>query len=389
MGLEKILNNTTILQYLKITIDGFQIIRDDIISVEIKQDFKRFGIYGILKIKDSFDIRNNGEITFDGENQIIISMIDFLGDKSIRSFKILKIESIPYNERFKIYDFIFMDEITYLLNNTYISKGFYKKTSINAFKSYMDYLDIGTLLETDKLEIDIIDSVNVYDSFVVPQDRSVLNYFQYLFKQENIRMWQDRNSFNIKEIIPSSLSVLNDPNGDPIEYSNSVLNNTYMFKIHDTNETNNNINNTYINKPIEIISGFGNDKKIINETINLKDVYDDMKLNLVEMSGIQQTKGEKFSTFSTSSNSNQGNQKFDIFDNYITNNELEIAVAGSLKYSNIGNIVNVTLKGNPLYSDANSLNDETSSGKYFVTVVIDKIIGDKFIQKMILNRVDE
>jgi len=379
MGLEKILNDITILQYLKITIDGYEIVQDDIISIEIKQSLKIFGIHGKLKIKDSFDIRNNTEITFNGKNKLIISMIDFLGDISIRSFKIVTIESIPYNERFKIYDFTFIDEITYQLQNAFISKSF-TDTPINAFKMYITHLEIDKLLESDKLEKDIYDS-GTSQSFVVPQDRSVLNYFQYLFKQENIRMWQDRNSFHVKEIIPSSLEVLNDSNGEPIEYTNSTLNNTYMFKIHDTNETNN-IYKT--NKQIERIFSFDKGKIVSDETLNLTDIYDDMKLNLVDMSSIQQTIGERFNIDSFP---NQGNQKFDIFDNYIINNELEIAIPGSLKYSNICNIINVTLKGNPLYNDANSLNDMASSGKYFVSSVIDKIIGDKFIQKMILNRV--
>jgi len=383
--LEKIFNDSTVLRYLSIKIDDVEIVKDDIIALEIKQDFYEFGIFGSMKIKDSFDLFNNGLINFNGVNRITISMVDFLEQKSIRTYRIIDTKTNPDNDRFKILDFVFQDEISFILGNTYLSKGFTDKP-VNALKEYFTHLGIDDLVSTDVITYNLAD-VGTSRSFVIPQNVSVLDHFMYLLKHENIRLWQDRNGIYVNELVPSAMTPLENENGE-ILYTNKTLNNEYMFKIHDTAEFKNQSIHTNYNKPVETIYRYNYIKEVLNTTTNLTDELENFKLNSVksmDQSGLQQTIGTRLNT---QGDEHIGSQTYDLFDSYMNNNQLLIAVPGSFEFNNIGNVANIVLKGNPLYTKSDLENDELSSGKYFISKVSDRIIGDKMINKLTLSRVD-
>lgn len=385
MGVEKILNGSTILKFLSVKIGDVEIPQDEIIALEIKQDFYDFGIFGTLKIKDSFDLTNNGLIEFDGTNTITISTIDFLEHRSVRTYRIIANKVNPDTERFKILDFSFEDEITFILKNTYLSKGFTAKP-VDALKEYFTHLGIDDIVETDKISYNLAD-VGTSRNFVVPQNVSVLDHFMYLFKRENIRFWQDRKGIHVNRLVPSEMTPLEDSNG-VVEYSNKVGNNEYIFKIHDTQEI---INHTILTNsllPKETIYRYNYVKEIVDTTLNLTDEFENLKLNSnksFDNSDLQQTNGSKLVTqgyFET------GGQTYDLFDVYMNNNLLTIAVPGSLEFSNIGNVAEIVLKGNPLYAKSDMENNEFSSGRYFISRVSDRIIADKMINRLTLIRVD-
>lgn len=383
MNIEKILTNSTILRHYSIKIDGQEMIPDEIISLEVKNDFFNFGISGVLKIKDSFDLNNSGIVLFNSSNKLTISIQDFLQDKSYRTYVITSVNYEPADERFKIIDIHFVDEISYILNNTYLSKGF-NTTPIAAFKEYLTYLGIDDIVSSNKMIYDIEDT-STLQQFVVPQNTSVFEYFSWLFMQDNIRIWQDRATLHIKEVKPASLIPQNDANGNQIIYTNNTLNNEYIFKIHDfTEETNPTLLVNAIN-PISRVFRYNGEKKIIDTTINLNDMVSDLTLNTMDVSGLQRTVGEKYSTQSIFTT---GQQAHDLFSVYMRNNQVHIVIPGSVKYSNIGYVANVQFKGNPMYPKTQLEGDRLSSGKYFISAVSDRYIGDKLIQKLTLNRID-
>ena len=147
MAFEKIFHQNTVLKHLSIKIDGFEIMTDEIVSLELKSDFFNFGFTGSIKIKDSFDLNNGGKLLFTGKNKIVISMQDFLKDKVIRTYRITQMNAIQAGERFKVFDIQFMDEISFILKNAYIGKSF-TDTPVNAFKKYLTHLGIDDIIKT-------------------------------------------------------------------------------------------------------------------------------------------------------------------------------------------------------------------------------------------------
>ena len=383
MAFEKIFHPHTIVKHFSVKIDGFEIMTDEIVSLEIKSDFFDFGFTGTLKIKDSFDLNNSGKLLFTGKNTLTISVQDFLKDKSTRTYRITQMNATQAGERFKVFDIEFMDEISFLLKNAYIGKSF-TSTPIAAIKQYFTHLGIDDIIKKDKMSYDIIDT-STSQSFTVTAGESVFDFFKTIFRQDNIRMWQDRNTLHIKEVNPAEIKPLKDPNGDDLTYTNNTMNNEYLFKIHDMREDNNPSLEANLLKPVEKTFRFDGTKSIIDTTVNLNDAAKKMSMNTMDTSGLQQTIGAKFSKQATLET---GNQAYDVFETYMRNNNLSIVVPGSLKYSNVGASAKVLLKGNNMYNNTQLEGDTLSSGAYFIASVSDRIIGDKLIHKIVLCRLD-
>jgi len=383
MSFEKILNGTSILKNQKIMLDSMELISDDVLSMSFKQSFFDFGIVGSLKIKDTFDFNNNKLIELNGNNQLVVSLTDFLGNKSKRTYRIIDTIITPIQERFKVYEFLFVDEITFKLSNTYMSKSF-NETPVKAFQQYLTELKIDDLVTTDNMKYDIVDT-SKKDTFVVPQNESILDFFISRFKLENIRLYQDRYGIHIKEIVPSSLTVLKDKNDKDILYSNNTTNNEYVYKIHDFDEHKNSTAVTNSEKPLSTFFRHSTDKTVQNKTIDLVSEIDNFKLNTLDATKMQLTTGTRYETQSTTSTQNQ---TYELFDAYMNNNSISIAVNSDLLSSNICNVANLDFRGNISSADSSNKGDIMSSGKYFISAVSDRIIGDKLIHKIDVIRLD-
>jgi len=378
-----IFSNSSILKQCIVYIDGTEIISEDIVTFEIKQNIDTFGIYGTLKMKDTFDINNSGLFDLNGNNELEIFMADAFESESKRTFKITS-TNVGINERgFKVYEFSFVDVITFALQNTFISKSF-NASPVDAFSQYMTFMGIDEMLTNDDLTTDIVDTAEVVN-FVVPQNVSVLDYFLSVFKLENIRMWQDRYGIYVKEVIPSAMPISLDGSGGEITYTDNVSGNEYAYKVFERSEVKNDVVNTNDMYPIKKTFRFDGNKEILNITTNLIDEVDNFKLNTLDSSYLQLTDGEKLSF---QSNVTIGNQTFDLFNAYMKNNKMNIAIIGDLKRSNICYIVKTSFKGNINSVESSANGDVLTGGKYFVNAVSDRIIGDKIIQRLSLCRID-
>ena len=383
MSLEKILNGTSILKNQKLELDGVELIRDDVLSLEFHQDFFEFGITGSLKIKDTFDFNNSGLVTLNGDNQLVVSLTDFLGNKSKRTYRVIDTVVTPVQERFKVFEFVLIDEITFQLSNTFISKSFHD-TPVNALKQYFTELKIDDLLTTDNMKYDIIDTTSVAD-FVVPQNVSVLEFFVERLKLENVRMYQDRYGVHVKEVVPSKLKVLQDGKGKDILYSNDTLNNEYVYKIHDFQENKNRTGVTNSEFPKTTFYRHSTDKSIQDKSVDLSQEVDNFKLNTLDATKMQLTTGFKYNTQSSTSTLSQTYQLFDVM---MSNNSMQIAVNSDMLSSNIGNVANIEFRGNIVSADTTQKGDVMTSGMYFIGGVKDRIFGDKLIHKLMLVRLD-
>jgi len=381
MSLDKILNESSILTHLVISIDGKEFIPEDVISMEIRNELDSFALSGSIQIKDTYDLFNAKVVQPNGNNLITLSISDFFEQKSIRTFRIIDTKTDKVNGRFKLINFDFVDELSFQLNNTYLSKSF-NDTPIAAFQQYLTHLGIDQLLTKDKLVTDIVDT-STKQMFVVPQNISILEFFESKFKQDNIRIWQDRNGLNVKELslVQQPLNIPTTAN--PVLYTNNITNNLYKYKIHEYSEYRNRTVLTNSNYPLSRTYRYVTDKLILSKTLNLVDEISNLKLNTEDMSAIQLNSIPRFDTQSTIGTKIQ---QFELFDTFMHNNSISCVVSGDIKTSNVGNIANTEFLGNILYSDDNV--DTNSCGQYLIWGVTDRLVGDKLMQKLDLVRLD-
>lgn len=381
MSIDKIFNNSTILKGCIIYVDDVEIIVDDIIAFKFNHSLYELGMTGSIKFTDSFDIANK-LVNFNGTNKIKFRITDFLGTDFNKEFVIIGVMDTGVGERFKTIDLFFRDEISYKLSNTYLSKSF-TDTPINSFKKYLTHLGIDDIIKSTNLAYDIVDT-STSDTFVVPQNISVLEYFTEIFNSENIRIWLDRNQLHIKELIPSELTPLTYQNSKVV-YTNNTLNNDYVFKIHEYKMDKFMVQNLNQNRPIQRNFRYEFNKEIIDDTKNLKDVFADLKLNDLDVSDLQQTIGEQYNSqvaYATKLH------EFSLAETYLNNNIISIVIPGNFENTNVGSVVEIDLRGNIGFEESQLNGDVVNNGKYIITNTQDLLAGSKYTSKLTLKRLD-
>jgi len=382
LGFETLLDKKTVLKNITINIGTLEVLIDDIVTVELRHGIDDFGIFGHVAIKDTYDFNNSGLVDMNGDSLLQLSLTDFSGNKNKRTFRILKIEVEPTDDnRFKLYSFYIRDEISFILDNTYLSKSF-NKTPVQALSDCMTHLGIDAIANSDLLSTNIIDTTTV-DKFVIPQNMSVLSFFKNRLKEENVHIYQDRQSLNIKQIDLNNLVLNKNSQGQDILYSNNASNSQYLYLVHDYQQTKNDLTNVSSRTPVSRIFRFTQDKNILDVTKNHADVVGGLSLNthqpkfpnMSEKYKTQIVKGTKL-------------QDFDLFQSLIEVNTLDISVPGDVKNANAGTLINLDMKGNILNTDSMNKGDVNTGGKYLIKSVSDRIINDKLIHRYTIVRVD-
>jgi hypothetical protein len=384
MGIESILLDSTILKFLEVKIDDFKILQDEIASLEVKYNFFDFRIKGTIKFKDSFDMGNSGLVKVGNNNLITISAMDRGETKSFRTFRVVNSNVVVINDRAKIYDIQFQDEISWILENTF-ENATWEGSPVKALKTYLNTPKVQAIIKSDKLTVKAVDTGS-NRTFTVPKNENVLDFMVRMLRKDNIRLYQDRNTIYIKEVKPSSFdNVINDALGEDLVFTNDVAQNSYLFKIHDFKDIKNDTATVNELAPVIKVNSKVSPKNISTVTISLPDFFADLQLNDMDLGNIQLTSGEKLET---SEELAVGWQKAKLFDTFMLNQQMYIAVKGTFKYSNIGTVVKTKMKGSVASNDTNLEGDRLTSGNYFVFGVSDRFLGDKLIQRLHLGRLD-
>lgn len=384
MGIESILLTNTILKFLEIKLDGYQILQDEIASLEVKYGFFDFRVTGKIKFKDSFDMGNSGLVKIGNNSLLTISAMDRGDTKSFRSYRVTNSNITIINDRTKMYDLEFQDEISWTLQNMFV-EGSYTNSPVKTLTTILKSSYLQSLITQDKLKLDIVDT-GTSRAYTVPKNQNFLDFITFMLRKDNIRMYQDRNTIYIKEVKPSSLTnVINDASGEDLVFSNDVADNTYLFKIHEFKDIKNDTQRVNEIAPIIKVNSSVSPKSVSTVTISLTDFFKDLQLNDMDLGSIQLTTGEKLET---SEELAVGWQKAKLFDTFMLNQQMLIAVKGTFKYSNIGTVVKTKMKGSVAANDTNLEGDRLTSGNYFVFGVSDRYLGDKLIQRLHLGRLD-
>jgi hypothetical protein len=384
MSIESILLENTILKFLEVKIDNFVILKDEIASLEVKYNFFDFKIVGKIKFKDSFDMANAGLAKISNDNKLTISAMDKGDTKTFRTFRIVNSNVIIANERTKVYDIDFQDEISWILQNTFTTVPI-TGSPVKALVKYLNSGACADVLVSDKIKIDYTDTA-MKRTLTAPQNQNILEFLTYALRKDNIRLYQDRTTIYIKEVKPAEYpTVINDETGTDLVFSNDVQDNLYLFKIHDFMDLKNNTEKVNKLSPVIKVNSSTSPKGQSTVTISLTDFFKDLQLNDMELGSIQFTTGEKLET---SEELAVGWQKAKLFETFMLNQQMFIAVKGTYKYSNIGTIISTKMKGSVASNEGTLEGDRLTSGNYFVFGVSDRYLGDKMIQRLHLGRLD-
>jgi len=382
MTISTLLDKKTILRRLTVTVAGVEIFEDDFITADFKYNLFGFTVSGFITIKDTYDLFNSGMATLGGDDEVVVSLTDFSGNKSKRTFKITKIESQPNNSRFETLTIYLTDVISFALGNTFLSKSF-NDSPVAAMLACFSHIKLDSLIKADLLK-QVINDTSLVDKFAIPQDVSLLEFFHERLAQDNIILYQDRYNIHAKKLDLNALSLKQDNSGKDILYSNNASNGQYLYLIHDFSNNKNKIGDVLSEYPTSKIFRFTTDKIILDVTKNTADVIDSLSLNGNKPT-FPKTTGHKYNTQVITGTLPQ---EYDLFETLTHNNFLEITIPGDVKNANVGNLVDIELKGNISNHDSLLKGNMSSSGKYLVAKVSDRVICDKLIHKLTLIRVD-
>lgn len=385
MSIEQILLDNTILKFMEVKIDDVVILQDEIASLEIKYSLFDLRVKGKLKFKDSFDIGNSGLVKISNDNKVTISVMDRGDTKSFRTYRVVNSNVIVVSDRVRMYDIDLQDEISWQLQNTFSNLTVTDGSAVEVFEHFMDSKYIQAVMRSDKLVLNAKDTSEVR-TFTIPKNENVLDFLVTMLRKDNIRVYQDRKTIHVKEIVPSKIKpLLNYETGSDLVFTNDVSDNTYLFKIHEFRDFKNDTAAVNQIAPVIKVNSSVSPKEISTVTISLTEFFKDLQLNDMDLGSIQLTNGEKLET---SEELAVGWQKARLFDTFMLNQQMYAAVKGTLLYSEVGKVVTTKMKGSIAGNDTNLEGDRLTSGKYLVLGVSDRYLGDKLIQRLHLGRLD-
>lgn len=352
-----------------------KILNEHISSYEMKYERNSPILIGFLIFTDMFDIIRAIDIK---EVRIQVYFNDLFNKSFIRYFKV--IDSIESYDKMKSKHYLFslVDEVSYALSNIYISKSF-QSSKVVAFKQILNEYNINSIISNNKLKTLIeVDSNN--ENFVIPKNVSVLDFFISEFNKIGYSFFQTRDGFYVRKfenISPVKLEEIKEP------FMYNASNQLYKHLIYEFDNTAMSGNNV-LNNPNHKSYFFDPEKK---QVLTIDKTYDDLKsdmsLNNNNIS-LQKNIGS-LSSFQNRLDANQHSSN--IKENSLSTFKIILVING---YNNndINKIYNVQLPGHKGNVKSQYEGNVHSSGKYVSLSVVDKIIGDKMIQKVTLGRSD-
>jgi hypothetical protein len=382
---DRIFSQESTLRNIKIYIDDIFISEEDVVSIDFENTFNVVSIIGKIIIKDSINIYRL--IDLNESTKIKLDIIDNFGKIINRYFNITSVNIESWNADFRYLRLTFIDSLSFMLSTSYISKSFYD-TPVNAILQIFDYLGVEKNILTPNNLLLLVKDDNDKVNFIVPSDRSVLEFFMYLFRNYGCRFWQTIDGVIIGRYLFNNLQERTESlNGTDtiIKYTNNTSNHQNPFMIYDYRILTNQTLELNTKNPSQFNFNSFDGKMFDVTSIKLSDLYDGLALGNQDLSNISFTFGEKYTNTTSPS---IYNQLLTIEDVYFKNTQLEIIVKGNFTANPLGHVVLVDLKGNPTIVQSDISGDTTYSGKYFVYRAQEKIIGDKHISKLTLVRMN-
>lgn len=349
----------------------------EVITFEMKYARNSPIIHGYFIFNDLHDVLSNIDIK---KCAIEVYFNDHYNGNFLRRFKVIEMAEAYSKSRSKAYSLFLIDEISYELNNIYISKSF-SGSRVDAFKSILSEYKIYDLISKNTLKSDFeSDTKQNNTSFVLSTNMSFLDFFIAEFERIGYSFYQTRDGIYIKNfdnLLPSKLIEV------PGEFTQECSNQLYKNIILEV-ANNPGSNSSAIANPNKKSYYFDeNQKKMVPITDTFDSLKGDLSMNN-DVRNLQSNSGIKASFQNRTDNSQHKNQ---IRESYLETFKIEIIVNGFVQ-NDINKIYNVQLQGHKGTAKTQIEGNVISSGKFVGLSVTDKIIGDKLIQRIVLGRSD-
>lgn len=369
-----------ILKYIDIQFEdkngkSYKLISEELMTFECRYKRHEPSIYGHIIVADKGDISNIIDLK---TCTVKVYFVDNFDKYVYRTFKIINIVESYNNRKAKIFTFKIRDEISYFLDNLYISKSF-TGSRVNAITEIINTYKLNELLTNTKLKFET-ENDNITGNLVLNKNLSVLDFFEKEFNRIGYSFYQDKSGLFIKNkdnLLPDKLPIINGV------FSQIATNQLYKNKIYELKNTP--AQKEELDKTPKQNSYYYDiaQKKMIPITVNIDSLEAGIKMNK-NSTDMQETVGFK-TKFQNRMDDSQ--QKNDIRERYLQASKSKIVVNGYV-VNDINKVIEMELLGNKGMSTTQAEGNVVSSGKYLVISVIDKIIGDKMLQLMEVGRSD-
>ena len=331
-----------------------------------------FRIFGYFTLNDHYDAINT--MFINPGMSMVIEFTDNYDARFSRHFNILS-STEDKEQDFKTIVFRFQDNISWLLQNTFIAKSYKKTTIIDVFNDFYA-LEAKKTAEIDKITV-LSQKTPELSNFVVPLHIDFLTFMENEFRREGIFFYQTR-----KEIVMSNNRKV--PETPEFPYTQVGSKDLYGFNILEYKLQFNDIKYTSVLQKNNTLVFDKSTKSMTSYDKCLKDFMNDFNTGGI-VKNSQMTIGTQLKTKEVLIDTQKYNHY--IFRN---NTQMFIIVPGNIDFSLLWKTVEVKLSGAVYTIETRKSGDVALSGKYQISRVEDKFIaGQKFIQRLTLIRVNQ
>lgn len=380
------------LSVFKLKTPKHEFLGESIEETEIQWSSKELQSEAVIIVLDKTDFLNSFE-TFKPEDNIISFYVEDrhldpkTNKKSLfqKNYIITQISEIKDDEsNNKGHQIKMIDSVSYLLKNTFFSKGYIATTFSNVVEDIFEIFKIKDMLPKTA-EIIINKTKETKTNFVIPGNMNLYDFLMYQCNQEGCILYQDKSGIYMKNINDLFVKNLN-----KIEVEKTFKQDdpdpAYQFKINDlTSEFNSCFENLHYPKTITYVYDPKN-KKILPKQQNFNEIYENINFTKSSEKYIQNTSGTYYDVGEVNLSDNSLIKK--TYLNYLKNNTLDIILAGSISGNILLELRDVNILGSTKTNDGYTKGNETLNGSYLVLSISDKIINNKYIQNIILGRVN-
>jgi hypothetical protein len=362
------------LQEIRIKIDGYEIVHEDIRDLEIHWQINEIYTVGSLKWVDSVHMIEHKPLKV---NDIMdLYWKDASGETYKQKFVITEVQDVRTEIRQNIGAIRFIDQNTIEFLKTYHSKGFTHNKMDEICKFY-----IGKYKKDKEPKYDITKKVwgneqgDDSNSHVVPGDRSLMNNFYRFMAEGDFIIYQDREHIVLTEwkkitsksaldhklkFVPENMSYM----GKMGEYKSAPANGLAANIIMPDHKT------------VRIDHTKG--KKLIKSDLDYKKARDDSgKTGATDVEWVQGN-GTRVIGYSTNTSDSHDYS----YKKYVNNMVLAEVIVPGWSKRNIGDIIELQMETLNINEDI----DKNMSGKWVITKMIDKVAQGHFTQLLTIAR---
>jgi hypothetical protein len=376
----------------KISLPNFEFLQESMFDIEIKWNFIELQSEAVFTIMDKSDFLQSFK-TYKVEDNIVKFYIE---DKRIdpktkkntifqKPYVITQIVEVKDDEsKNKSYQIKCLDQVSYLLKNTYFSKGYKNKKLSEIIQDLFTKYKIKDFISKES-EIKINDSKEIPKNLVIPSHISLYDFLMFQCNKEGYILYQDKFGIYGKHITELYRDKLNKVDFEKT-FKQDVDSPVYEFKIANvTSSFNNNFLNlgnpttiTYVYNPLT--------KSIIEKKQNFNEIYSKINFTNSNESYIQNTVGENYNIGEVNLSDNALIKE--TYLNFLKNNKSDLILTGSLAGNKLLELRDIQIIGSTNTTDGLTKGNETLNGNYLVLSISDKILNNKFIQNIVVGRIN-